>query len=106
MSDKAPRLVEPGWIDSTLVHRPGRCGFRILHYEDGPSRFEHNCFKPGRGWIVCAPSLEKHSVTKTGVTVTVAPSILCSDCGVHGFVREGIWHDAGSPERCCGGSDV
>jgi hypothetical protein len=38
-----------------------------------------------------APRLTNHTVTVAETGVTVRASILCSDCGVHGFVTNSRW---------------
>jgi hypothetical protein len=92
-----PFLVEPGWTDSVYVTHLLGPSYRLLFYPDGSVRFEHRCDRGDRGTIICAPALTpEHSVDR-GVnraqrnTVTVSPSIVCPDCGTHGFVRESRW---------------
>lgn len=62
--------------------------------EGGWFRFRHRCDRGPRGVIVCAPELTwgGHTVTvdDSGV-ITVDPSIVCPDCGDHGWVRAGKW---------------
>lgn len=41
-----------------------------------------------------APRLTNHTVTRTTAGVTVRASILCPDCGVHGFITDSAWTDA------------
>jgi hypothetical protein len=55
--------------------------------------FEHLCDRGDKGTIICAPALQLDGGGHTWdpVTVTVTPSILCPDCGTHGFVRNGEW---------------
>lgn len=95
-------VVEPGWEWCDIIARPGLCGFRLLHYPDGTVRFEHRCDRGDRGVIVCAPALQigsGHTLTHAGEgdhnnprgKPTVSPSILCPDCGLHGFVTDGRW---------------
>jgi hypothetical protein len=64
---------------------------RLLRYRDGTYRVGHVCDRGDRGIIRCAPLLgEKHTVGWSG-RPSVYPSILCPDCGLHGFVRGGQW---------------
>lgn len=86
----------------------------LLFYADGTVRFRHRCDRGERGVIICAPALQLkkepiyqpgaptmnpggHTITTTNpvtdrhIPVTVEPSILCPDCGTHGFVRNGRW---------------
>lgn len=66
----------------------------LLFYPDGTVRFMHRCDRGERGVVLCAPALAQgHTVTR-GSRVgrpTVRPSILCPDCGTHGFVTDGRW---------------
>lgn len=62
----------------------------------GIVRFEHVCDRGARGVIVCAPELQidaGHTLTGTADGPTVTPSILCDDCGTHGFITNGVWRD-------------
>lgn len=65
-------------------------------YPDGEYRFRHRCDRGVRGVIVCAPALRVgphgpgHEVVVED-PLTVSPSVLCPDCGDHGFVRCGSW---------------
>lgn len=43
---------------------------------------------------VVAPRLTNHTVTRTDTGVTVRASILCPDCGIHGFVTNSRWDSA------------
>ena len=93
MDKPLPYAVNPGWVRSHAVRSAGGPTYRLLEYPDGQWGFEHQCDRGERGVIICAPMLQ----TKNGghhVTVeplTVSPSILCTDCNTHGFVREGRW---------------
>lgn len=64
-------------------------------YADGRVRFEHVCDRGRRGIIICAPLLQLghgHTLTRDDQgRPTVRASILCEDCGTHGFVTDGIW---------------
>lgn len=53
---------------------------------------EHTCKDIGHGErIVVAPGLSPgHRVTQLD-PVTITPSILCPDCGLHGFITDGTW---------------
>lgn len=45
--------------------------------------------------IRCAPMLgDEHEVEWSETWPTVSPSILCSDCGLHGYMRDGVWEFA------------
>ena len=81
------------WTTSTMIRNVGERGFRLLWREVGPPRFEHRCDRGGkRGVIVCAPSLhDDHVITGTREKPTVRASILCPDCGTHGYITDGAW---------------
>lgn len=71
----------------------------LVHY-DGGYGVLHRCKLIGHdGWrLVCAPRLQLgtgHTLVSTE-PLTITPSILCPDCGLHGFVTDGRWVDAGS----------
>lgn len=87
------RLVDPDWVAAKTV-RPGSPRtkmLRVLFYPDGSVRFEHLCDRPGRGIIVCAPLLNEGHQLVSQNPLTITPSILCPDCGTHGFVTNGKW---------------
>jgi hypothetical protein len=70
---------------------------RMLCYRSNESDpqgwgFAHRCDRAERGTIMCAPRLDAtgHHIDATD-PLTVSPSILCRDCGTHGFVRDGKW---------------
>lgn len=92
-----PFLTPPGWVASVFVRSVGIPTYRVLTYADGVARFEHRCNRGERGTVVCAPALrlsepDGHRITQTA-PLTIEPSILCPDCGTHGFIREGRWTD-------------
>ncbi len=68
----------------------------LLTYRDGSVRFQHFCDRGARGLIVCAPRLmlgQGHTLTRdVEGRPTVRASILCDDCGTHGWVTDGRWH--------------
>ena len=91
MSDAEVTRYDVG-PDMAVVHRPlGRTG-------KGPEawEFEHVCHRVRDGLTIrIAPALQtqegRHRIVATD-PLTVTPSILCSDCGVHGFVTDGRWN--------------
>lgn len=102
-----PFCVPSGWADATFIPHTGGPFYRLLTYPDGTVRFEHRCDLRGRGVIICAPALQignGHTVTWAPNNYpgyeglfdvpTVTPSILCPDCGTHGFITNGRWVDA------------
>ena len=67
--------------------------------EDGENlwRFSHVCESPRRGTTLrIAPALSNvgqpggHQIISTD-PLHIEPSILCEDCGIHGWVRNGQW---------------
>lgn len=85
------RFVEQGWTRAVDVPP-----VRVLFYEgegSGVVRIEHQCRVVEGTQIVCAPALQLGSghtlVSEDPITVT--PSILCPDCGLHGFITDGRW---------------
>lgn len=84
--------TEPGAIERVDLG----ADLAVLFYADGSARFQHVCDRTatGRGVIICAPLLRLgngHTITcRTPLTIT--PSILCSDCGTHGFVHTARWY--------------
>jgi hypothetical protein len=74
-----------------------------LHYSDGTIRIRHHCDRSqmaddGRSSspVVCAPALRLgngHEVISLA-PLTISPSVLCRDCGLHGFIRNGAWESA------------
>lgn len=101
-SEPMPYVVEPfDWSD--FIKHPGGETYRLLYDEGDRPRFEHRCDRGDRGVIICAPRLmDAHTVTHEGPGTrswpngapTVTPSILCTDCGTHGFIRNGYWSAA------------
>ncbi|MCV7174762.1 hypothetical protein [Mycolicibacterium sphagni] len=92
-----PNAVEPGWEHATDIG-----DFRLLFYPGVDDvRFEHTCDRGRRGVIRCAPRLTDvnqpggHQVTGTRESPTVRASILCDDCGTHGFITDGQWAGCG-----------
>lgn len=95
MSEVLGTFIEPG-ADCAIALSREDPAMRLLFYPDGTVRFAHTCNRGSkRGVIVCAPRLTMpngHVVTDARTEhVTVTPSILCEDCGRHGFVTSGQW---------------
>lgn len=82
-------------------------GAEVLFMTDGSHLFGHVCdrrptnphrsarFRADAGVIRCAPALDPtgHQIVSAD-PLTVSPSILCVDCGLHGFIRAGHWISA------------
>lgn len=105
MSDDVPFCVEPGWSQTEFIASFNGPSYRLLFWSDTRVGFEHRCDRGERGTIICAPALMNvgqpggHQITwspdQAGqMKSTITPSILCPDCGTHGFVRNGRWVDA------------
>lgn len=90
-----PFCVPSGWEWSDIIANVAGPAYRLLGYPDGTVRFEHRCDRSERGVIICAPALQignGHTLTRDEQGhPTVRASILCPDCGTHGFVTEGRW---------------
>jgi len=87
------RIVDvlPGDVDSRV---DVGLGIEILFCPDRTVRVAHNCKLIGDDErLRCAPRLmlgEGHTVV-TRTPLTIVASILCTDCGLHGFVTNGQW---------------
>lgn len=90
--------IEAGYETETPIAGGNSLG--LLFYADTDIRFKHICDRGARGVITCAPRLSNvnqpggHQVTGTRDCPTVRASILCEDCGTHGFITEGRWAHA------------
>lgn len=95
-----PFCVPKGWARSVFIPHTLGPTYRVLFYDDGVVRFEHRCDRGERGTIICAPALmigNGHTIVQDD-PLTIEASILCPDCGTHGWVRNGRWVSAGAPE--------
>lgn len=116
-----PALLSREQVDitesyGTIVQRvPVGSGHELLVMGDGCIRFAHDCDRhvrfPDRPVLPLriAPALKFGSQRGTpgspahtvvvkqdavrGTVLHVEPSILCEDCGTHGFVTNGLWRD-------------
>lgn len=92
MNEKVHNLVDPDWLVKHVVG-DDKC---LLEYPDGSVRFQHVCYRPSSGYtLIHAPRLQLdggHTITRNN-PITVTPSIMCDDCGTHGFVTDGVWRD-------------
>lgn len=94
---RIPSAVESGWEVSTWIANTGGPPYWLLFYSDTDVRFGHQCDRGKRGIIECAPRLTNvnqpggHQVTGSRECPTVRASIVCEDCGTHGFITEGKW---------------
>jgi hypothetical protein len=83
-------LSEPLWRSSTPA--PHRF-VTALRYNDGTIRVRHHCKVIDGLQLVVAPALQLdggHRIVQSS-PLTVEPSVLCPDCGLHGFIRQGMW---------------
>lgn len=84
------RLIHHDWTE-----RKDHGRVSSLHYPDGQIRIEHACRVVDGVLLYTAPALQLangHSVTQAE-PLTVQPSIACGDCGLHGYIVEGVWRD-------------
>lgn len=88
-----PELVEAGY-ERLVDHGQ----IQTLWYPDGGVGIRHQCTRERDGLTVfVAPFLQLqegggHTVVSEN-PVTVSPSIACGDCGLHGFLADGVWRD-------------
>ena len=91
MADNA-RFVPPGW------ERADDLGpITVLRYPGGEIRIQHACRVVDGTQLVVAPALQLEAgghVVESIDPLTVRPSILCPDCGLHGFILAGAWSPA------------
>jgi hypothetical protein len=83
------RWVQAGAVETIPVEP------HVVHfYADGSVRFEHRCSEIGGGrHKIVAPALmigQGHTVLSRA-PLHIEASILCDDCGLHGWVRDGRW---------------
>ncbi|WP_162941583.1 hypothetical protein [Desertimonas flava] len=66
----------------------------VVGMADGRWLFSHVCDRGDRGILRAAPALQVagggHRIVHV-VPLTITPSILCDDCGTHGFVTRAEW---------------
>ena len=88
--EREPYLVPQGWFQSVPVGP-----VTLYQYRGGVIRVGHRCDRGDRGVVWAAPALDPaHHVRNTRQGPSITPSILCPDCGLHGFVRDGRWTGA------------
>jgi hypothetical protein len=63
----------------------------LRFYPDGTIRFRHRCKQVDGMQIYAAPTLAPGHVFESRRPSTIGGSILCPDCGTHGWVRAGEW---------------
>jgi hypothetical protein len=79
--------------DTTWDRRLDAGPIALIYGPDGEIGVLHDCKTVDHFQLVVAPRLSPgHTVSADGRTVT--PSILCPDCGLHGFLTDGVWHPA------------
>lgn len=85
--------------DSVREVMLGPPGMAMVLSGDGQWRFRHEC----KTWfdeegephqLICAPLLHPAHEVLSLIPLTITPSVLCSDCNTHGFVRDGVWVSA------------
>ena len=86
--------VNPGWSRSVVCPEAGERGVRMLWYQDlNRWAVEHICkqIDADGSRLICAPRLMEGHVVESTDPLTISPSILCPDCGLHGYVRSNRW---------------
>ena len=90
-----PFCTPEGWARVDIIANLAGPSYRLLTYADGAVRFEHVCDRGERGTIICAPALQignGHTlIYNERMRPTVRASILCPDCGTHGYITDGRW---------------
>jgi hypothetical protein len=93
-------LVQPGWTSSVSLTTYGLPAqpIRALRYPDGSIGIEHRCklVDDGRQLVIAprlTPGPDGHRITNDD-PLTIMPSVLCPDCGLHGFITNGRWEDS------------
>lgn len=71
-------------------------GIETAWYRDGSVGIRHTCDRgPKRGTLIVAPRLVLGQPTGHIIArldpVTIVPSVGCHDCGLHGFITDGVW---------------
>lgn len=88
--DPALRSIDVGEGLAVVVFadplEPGNVGFR---HECG--RWPDDQEPDGEFVKVVAPRLSLHTITGPEEALTIRASILCSACGLHGHVTDGVW---------------
>lgn len=88
--------VPSGFTNTERISLDGDGSFALLRYRDGTIRLRHKCVTQNRGVRITAPALHRlHRVTvENGRTTVHDHSISCSDCSLHGWIRDGRWEPA------------
>jgi hypothetical protein len=95
MVDEIPDLTL-AQVTSTIYPLDDDVMAVIFPKGDTPPHFRHRCRakrEHAPGGIherISAPSLSKHTVVSRE-PLTIVASVLCVDCGMHGFVTDGEW---------------
>jgi len=70
-------------------------GVQTLWYSDGTIKFRHLCrLNDGRRKILAPETFGPlHAAHKmiSADPLTLEPSIICQQCGLHGWIRDGRW---------------
>lgn len=72
-------------------------GVSLLIPAEGKIRVMHVCAEWDDDYMqehlvkIACPTLHEDHVVVSLDPPTIQPSILCSSCGLHGFVRSGVW---------------
>ena len=63
----------------------------VLLYKVGPPRIRHHCKVVDGQALIVAPKLSGRHTVVAWEPLSIVPSILCPDCGLHGYVTNGTW---------------
>lgn len=90
-------------IDRVIPLPDCSVGAEFIITTDNRRLFSHVCdrrpsnpnrsarFRANAGVIRAAPELDPEHEISSIEPLTIRPSILCLDCGLHGFIRDGHW---------------
>ncbi len=98
---KDPQGKYPAGFDAEIID----IGLRhfIWHQQDGRWLWWHDCVtaRPAWGWFgdvhtihEVGPISSGHKVIDSADGITVQGSLICEDCGDHGFIENGKWRKA------------
>ena len=91
----APDSVVPDLTPTGFIRSVDHGRIQSVHYPDGTIRIRHECHRSRDDrTLIIAPALTMPGhVVVSLEPVTITPSILCEDCGLHGFLTDGVWRD-------------
>jgi hypothetical protein len=98
--DYGGRLIQNYWVGRTYLGH--EIAIRHVLEQDGEHwRFSHVCTLKNSGMLMrIAPDIQLPPQYESGHSLIsldplhIEPSILCIECGLHGWVRDGKWVSA------------